>query len=123
MLVESANSTLVFWYAQKLRQVVYLGAFSIVIHRKFNSNVSAFQHSSLLVSKLDELSLSDVSRSLRLIYIWDLLLFLFMESSIGTVCTYWNFFLTCKLYNSGLQIMLLISDHLRFMASADIGDF
>ena len=32
-------------------------------------------------------------------------------------------FLACKLYNSGLQIMPLISDHLRFMASADIGGF
>ena len=30
-------------------------------------------------------------------------------------------FLVCKLYNSGLQIMPLISDHLRIMASVDIG--
>ena len=27
------------------------------------------------------------------------------------------------MYNSGLQIMSLISDHLRFMTSVDIGDF
>ena len=44
-----------------------------------------------------------------------------MESSICTVSTYSDFFLDCKLCNFGLQIMLLISDHLRFMAIADIG--
>ena len=43
-----------------------------------------------------------------------------MESSIRTVCTYSDFFLVCKLFKSGLQIMLVISDHLRFMGSVDI---
>ena len=38
-------------------------------------------------------------------------------------CAYSDVFLVCKLYNSGLQIMPLISDHLRFMDSVDIGDF
>ena len=39
-----------------------------------------------------------------------------MESSICTVSIYSNIFLVFKLYSSGLQIMPLISDHLRFMA-------
>ena len=34
-----------------------------------------------------------------------------------------EFFLACKLYNSGLQIVSLISDYLRFFTSADIGGF
>ena len=46
-----------------------------------------------------------------------------MESSNTTACTYLHFFLVCKLYKSGLQIMLLISDHLRLMGNVDIGDF
>ena len=57
------------------------------------------------------------------IYIGDLLVLLFMESSICTICAYSDFFLVCKLYSSNLQIMPLISDYLRFMASVDIGDF
>ena len=43
-----------------------------------------------------------------------------MERSICTIFVYPDFFLVCKLYNYGLQIMTLISDHLRFMASVDI---
>ena len=46
-----------------------------------------------------------------------------MESSIHTVSTYPDSFPACKLYKSDLQIMPLISDHLRFMGSADIGVF
>ena len=38
-------------------------------------------------------------------------------------CFYLEFFLAYKLYSPGLQIMPLILDHLRFMASVDIGDF
>ena len=33
------------------------------------------------------------------------------------------FFLVCKLYSSGLQVILLIPDDLKFMAGVDIGDF
>ena len=44
-----------------------------------------------------------------------------MESSICTVCTYSDSFLVCQLYNSGLQIMRLISGNLRFMTSVNIG--
>ena len=33
------------------------------------------------------------------------------------------FFLVCKLYRSGLQVILLIPDDLKFMAGVDIGDF
>ena len=40
-------------------------------------------------------------------YIWDLLVLLFMENS---VFMYSDFFLVCKLYKSGLEIMLLISE-------------
>ena len=46
-----------------------------------------------------------------------------MESSIRTVCTYSGLLPAFKLYNSDLQIMPLISDHLRFMGSVDIGGF
>ena len=42
---------------------------------------------------------------------------------ICTICAYSYYFLVCNLYRSGLQIMSLISDHLRFMTSVDIGDF
>ena len=41
MWVESANSIILFWHAQKLRQSVYLRDFSFVIYRKFNSNFPA----------------------------------------------------------------------------------
>ena len=33
------------------------------------------------------------------------------------------FFLVCKLCSSGLQVILLIPDDLKFMAGVDIGDF
>ena len=44
-----------------------------------------------------------------------------MESLVCTVCTYSDFFLVCKFYNFGQQVMPPILDHLRFMASVDIG--
>ena len=46
-----------------------------------------------------------------------------MENSIRTICTYSDPYLLCKLDKSDLQIMPLISDHLRFMGSDDIGCF
>ena len=46
-----------------------------------------------------------------------------MESWIRIVGTYLDFFLVCKSYKSGLQIIPLISDHLRFMGNVDIGGF
>ena len=48
---------------------------------------------------------------------------LFIESSICTVCTYSDFFLVYTLYSSGLQILPLIADYLRFRASIDIAQF
>ena len=45
------------------------------------------------------------------------------ESLVFTICIYSGIFLVSSLYNSGLQIMPLISDHLTFMASVDIGGF
>ena len=44
-----------------------------------------------------------------------------MESSICPICAYSGFLLVCKFYNSDVQIMPLILDHPRFMASVDIG--
>ena len=44
-----------------------------------------------------------------------------MESSICTVCSYSDFFLVCKLYSSDLQIVPVISNHLRYVASVYIG--
>ena len=48
-----------------------------------------------------------------------------MESSTRTVRAFSDFLLVCKLYNSALQVIPLISDHLtlRFMGSVDIGGF
>ena len=77
MWVESVNSTIFFWHAQKLMQGVYLRDFIIVIYGKFNTfpaPFSAFFHLVckllkslfclfLLVSKFHEL-ISEMSRSL-----------------------------------------------------------
>ena len=41
MWVESVNSIILFWHAQKLRQSVYLRDFSFVICGKFNCNFPA----------------------------------------------------------------------------------
>ena len=129
-----------FWHAWKLRQGLYLRAFNTVIYGKLNSNFlvlffsffhkvcklheSFFSHF-LLVSKLFQLSLSSrrCPEVWALIYIRDLSVLLFMESLIHTVCTYSDFSLVWKLYKFGPQIMPLISDHLRFMGSVDIGGF
>ena len=46
-----------------------------------------------------------------------------MEISVRAIFAYSDFFLICELSKSGLQIMPLISDHLRFMGSVDIGVF
>ena len=63
-----------------------------------------------------------MSRSLSISYISHLLVLVFMESSIRTVYIYPDFFLMCKLYNFGVKIMYLISDHLTFMDSVDVED-
>ena len=46
-----------------------------------------------------------------------------MEISICTVFAYSDFFPVCKLSNSGVQIMPVISGHLNFKGSVDIGVF
>ena len=46
-----------------------------------------------------------------------------MKELICTICVYLDFFMVCKLRNSSLRIMPLISDHLGFMTSVDIGFF
>ena len=56
-------------------------------------------------------------------YLGDVLVLLFGERSICTICAYSDFFLGCKLYDSGQQIMLPVPEYLKFMASVDIGDF
>ena len=56
-------------------------------------------------------------------YLGDVLVLLFIERSICTICAYSDLFLVCNLYNSGQKIMLHIPDlNLKFMASVDIGD-
>ena len=121
--VESVSFTFFFWHIQKLRQGVYLKTFSITVYGKFQLQRSCtflaffglvckllkslFSHL-LLVSKLRELSLwfQRCPEALALVYIWDLLVLVlvFMESLICTVCTYSEFFwsvnctvLVCKL--------------------------
>ena len=45
-----------------------------------------------------------------------------MENVIRTVCTYYpEFFLVCKLYKSGLQVMPRFADHIAFIGSVDFG--
>ena len=58
-----------------------------------------------------------------LIHIWELLVLLFMKSLICVICAYSHSFLVCKLYNSCLQIMHLLLDHLRFMGSVQLEVF
>ena len=71
--------------------------------------LSHFFRHVLLVSKLYELNLwfQRCPEAYALIYIWDLLVLLFMESWICTIFAYSDFFLVGKLYNIGLQIMPL----------------
>ena len=51
--------------------------------------------------------------------------YVFGSVKVNKHCLYWSVFstniLVFKLYNSGPQIMPLFSDHLRVMASIDIG--
>ena len=79
----------------------------------------------LMVRKLYELNLwfQRCPEAQTWIYIWEILVLLSIKSSICTICTYSDFFLVCKLYSSGLEIILVISDYLRFMGSVGIGDF
>ena len=65
--------------------------------------------------------ISEISRSLSI----DLYLrpFSIANSWICASCTYSDIFPACKLRNSGLQIMPLIPNHLRFMANISIGGF
>ena len=46
-----------------------------------------------------------------------------METLICTISVYLDFFMVCKLCSSSLRIMSLMSDHLGFMTSVDIGFF
>ena len=80
--------------------IIFEGFFGFYIDRKFLCN------SFLWVSKLYELSFwfRRSPEAQALIYIWDHLALLFMESSIRTICTYSDFFcsvdctsLICKL--------------------------
>ena len=47
----------------------------------------------------------------------------FKESLILTIKYVFSFFLVFKLYKSGLQVIHLNLDHLRFLGSFDIGGF
>ena len=62
-------------------------------------------------------------RRLSIVYVSDLLVFSFMESSVPTVMYSFSFFLVFKLLKSSLQIIHLISDHLIFLGSVDIGGY
>ena len=46
-----------------------------------------------------------------------------MKSLICVICPYSHSFLVCKLYNSCLQFMHLLLDHLRFMGSVQLEVF
>ena len=81
-------------------QYFFLAFFHLVC-KLLNSIVNC---SFLLVSKLYELKLwfQICPEAETWIYIWEFLVLLFIKSSICTICAYSDFFLVCKLYNSGL---------------------
>ena len=68
-------------------------------------------------------NVSDMSRRLSIVYIWSLLVFSFMESSILTIFYIFSFCLVFNLYKSSLKILQFISGHLIFLGSADIGGY
>lgn len=57
-----------------------------------------------------------------IIYIWGILLFLFGKGSIPVIMYSFSFFIR-NLFNSGLQIINLISDHPRFMDIVNIRNY
>ena len=66
-------------------------------------------------------NISDMSRRLSIVYVWSLLVFSFIESSVLTIFYIFNFCLVFKLYKSSLQILQVISGYLIFLNSVDIG--
>ena len=114
MWVESVNSTIFVWHVQKLRKVVYLRTFSIVDYWKFNSSVSLFQRCMSWV-----FDFRYAQKLKHYLYSRPFTIAIYRKFDLF----YPGFFLACKLDSSGLQIMLLISNHLRFMASVDIRSF
>ena len=68
-------------------------------------------------------NISDMFRRLSIVYVWSLLVFSFMESSILTIFYIFSFCLVFKLYKSSLQILQFISDNLIFLGSVDIGSY
>ena len=65
----------------------------------------------------------DMPRRLSIVYIWSLLVFSFMESSILIIFYIFSFCLVFKLYKSSLQILHLISGHFTFLGCVDIGGY
>ena len=111
-----------FWHAGKLRQDLYLRA---LILSSMESSFLTLQHFFCffyLVCILFKGLFQPLCQSVNciswvfeplnipwtcpvtsaLIYIWDLVVLLFMESSICIVCTISDFFLVCKLWKSCL---------------------
>ena len=68
-------------------------------------------------------NISDMSRRLSIVYVWSLLAFSFMESSILTVFYISNFCLGFKLYKSSLQILQFILGRIVFLGTIDIGGY
>ena len=64
-----------------------------------------------------------MSRRLSIVYVWRLIVFSFMESSILTIFYIFSFWLFIKLYKSSVQILQIISDYLIFLGSVDIGGY
>ena len=111
---------LLLWFAES--SVPTFSTFLGFFHLTCKLLKSLFSHL-LSLSKAYEFFLWFLrcSEAKALIYIWGFLVFLFMESSISTVCAYSDVFLVCKLYKLGLKIVLLLLDYLRFIGSIDIG--
>ena len=113
---------ILFWTFSEMCSVPCFRIPSTVIYRNINSYCLPPLQLLLLSMKLSELSLwviqhlLDIFNSLITIYVWGLLLFPFMKSTIPTISYVFTFF-------SDLQIICLDSNHLRFMGSINIGGY
>ena len=113
---------ILFWTFSEMCSVPCFRIPSTVIYRNINSYCLPPLQLLLLSMKLSELSLwviqhlLDIFNSLVTIYVWGLLLFPFMKSTIPTISYVFTFF-------SDLQIICLDLNHLRFMGSINIGGY
>ena len=64
-----------------------------------------------------------ISEKLRIAFVWGLLVFSFMKSSVLTFMHAFSFFLVFKLYKSDLHIIYFIADHIKFLGIVGVGGY